>query len=193
MDQSLERAVSETVSEVKELFEDRGSAWYGGEAVSQLQHALQSALFAERAAAPPALIVAALLHDIGHLLHNLPEDAAEQGIDDHHESRSATWLRERFEAAVAEPVGMHVAAKRYLCAVDLDYFDRLSPASRTSLELQGGPMSADEVEVFEHRPNFDDAIRLRYWDDAAKVVDLETPPLEHFLPYVERAVQAAQS
>jgi phosphonate degradation associated HDIG domain protein len=177
-----------TVNEVKALFEARGSAWYGGESVSQLEHALQAATFAERESAQPALIVAALLHDIGHLLHDLPEDAAQEGIDDRHEMLGTVWLNQRFGPSVAEPVQMHVAAKRYLCAIDSDYMTQLSPASQQSLRLQGGPMTREQVRAFEKQPFFADAVRLRRWDDAAKSVGAETPPLDHFAPYVHRAV-----
>lgn len=180
------------MAEIRCLFQARGSAWYGGEAVSQLEHALQSAMFAEQESAPPELIVAALLHDIGHLLHDLPEDAADHGIDDRHEMVALNWLRRRFGPAVVEPVGMHVAAKRYLCAVEGDYLARLSPASRQSLRVQGGPMTGEEVIAFERRPFFADSLRLRRWDDAAKLVGLVTPPLEHFAPWIQRSVLEAK-
>src|SRR5687767_4140639 len=111
--------------EVLALFERHGSSQYGGEAVSQLEHALQAATFAEREGAAPELIAAALIHDVGHLLHGLPEDAPSQGVDDRHETLADAWLAQRFGPAVVAPVAMHVAAKRYLCAVDSDYFGRL--------------------------------------------------------------------
>lgn len=177
-----------TIGQIESLFAARGSAWYGGESVSQLQHALQAATFAEAESASPALIVAALLHDVGHLLHDLPEDAARDGIDDRHEMLGATWLSEQFGADVAEPVKMHVAAKRYLCAVDAAYLATLSPASRLSLQVQGGPMRSEEISVFEKRPFFNEAVRLRRWDDEAKVVKAETPALSHFMPYVRRVL-----
>jgi phosphonate degradation associated HDIG domain protein len=193
MDRTSDSAADITTSEVRRLFELRGAQWYGGEAVSQLEHALQAATFAEREASPPALVVAALLHDVGHLLHGLPEDVAAQGLDDRHEALATAWLSKRFGPAVVEPVGMHVAAKRYLCAVDREYARQLSPASQQSLRVQGGPMTADEAGAFEHRPHFADAVRLRKWDDAAKVVGLQTPPLEHFASYIQRAALAATS
>ena len=143
--------------------------------------------------AQPALIVAALLHDIGHLLHDLPEDAAQEGIDDRHEMLGTTWLNQRFGPSVAEPVQMHVAAKRYLCAIGSDYMTQLSPASQQSLRLQGGPMTGEEVSVFEKRPFFADAVRLRRWDDAAKIVGAETPPLDHFAPYIHRVALGSES
>ncbi len=186
-------AVGETMHEVQRLFKERGSAWYGGEAVSQLEHALQAALFAERESAPPALIVAALLHDVGHLLHDFPEDAADHGVNDRHEDLATTWLQSRFGPEVVEPVGMHVAAKRYLCVADRDYFAQLSPASQQSLQLQGGPMSSDAVIEFEQHPFFADAVRLRRWDDRAKVAGMVTPPLESYAKYINGVSPAPTS
>ena len=148
---------------------------------------MQAALFAERDDAEPALIAAALLHDVGHLLHSLPDDAPEQGVDDRHEALAAQWLARRFGPAVIEPVGLHVEAKRYLSATDPGYYRLLSPPSVLSLELQGGPMTQDEARRFEARRSFAAAVRLRRWDDAAKVVGLVTPPIEHFAQYVDAA------
>jgi phosphonate degradation associated HDIG domain protein len=176
-----------TTVEILQLFREHGNSQYGGEAVSQLEHALQAAFFAERENAAPTLIAAALLHDVGHLLHELPDDAPEQGVDDRHEALAAQWLAKRFGPAVIEPVGLHVEAKRYLSATDPGYHSLLSPPSVLSLELQGGPMNADEARRFEARRSFDDAVRLRRWDDAAKIVGLVTPPLEHFAQYVDAA------
>src|SRR5215468_12745189 len=125
---------------------------YGLSAINQLQHALQAATLAEADNAPPATVLASLLHDVGHMIHDLGEDPAGRGIDDVHEERGAKWLAERFGPEVSEPVRMHVAAKRYLCAVESDYLGKLSPDSVRSLGLQGGPMSADEVEDFRRIP-----------------------------------------
>lgn len=167
-------------AEVLDLFRRNGDSQYGGEAVSQLEHALQAATFAEAEGASAALIAAALLHDIGHLLHTLPDDTSDRGIDDRHELLGARWLEARFPPEVSEPIKLHVAAKRYLCAVDRDYRDRLSSPSQVSLALQGGPMTPEEVREFEQHRFARDATRLRHWDDAAKVPRLATPPLEHF-------------
>jgi len=172
---------------ILELFARSGDSQYGHEAVSQREHALQAAWFAERAGAPPALIAAALLHDVGHLLHDLAEDAPEQGIDDRHEELAAQWLAERFGPEVVEPVRLHVAAKRYLCTTDPEYDRLLSPPSRLSLRLQGGPMTPEETAAFESGPHGRAAIDLRRWDDAAKVPGLPTPGLEHFAPALTAA------
>lgn len=180
-----------TTRELLKLFEKRGNSRYGGEAVTQLEHALQAATFAEREHAAPSLIAAALLHDVGHLLHELAEDAPEKGVDDEHETLAAAWLAQRFPPAVVAPVAMHVAAKRYLCTVDPEYLSILSAPSIQSLALQGGPMSLDEVARFESRPYYQDAVRLRRWDDAAKIVGMPTPTLDHFVSHLNSALQAA--
>jgi phosphonate degradation associated HDIG domain protein len=174
--------------DILRLFAARGSLQYGKEAVSQLEHALQAAHFAEQAGASPALICAALVHDIGHLLHELPVDAPERGVDDRHEYLGAKWLRSRFGPDVVEPVMAHVAAKRYLCAADPDYRKQLSPPSVLSLALQGGDMSLDETQAFRGKPHFEASVALRRWDDAAKVPDLATPTLEHFATYLDRVL-----
>lgn len=175
-----------SVEHTLSLFRERGDSEYGGEPVTQLQHALQCALLAENENASPALIAAALLHDVGHLLHQLPNDAPDHGIDDAHEELGYRYLTRTFEEAVAEPVHLHVPAKRYLCATDPDYLAKLSEPSVVSLKLQGGPMTDGELAEFNANPFAKDAVRLRRWDDEAKVVDLETPPLEHFVKYLEQ-------
>ena len=170
---------------ILKLFRDRGHAAYFGEEVSQTEHALQAASAAERAGASPALIAAALLHDIGHLLHDQPEDCAESGIDARHEVLGARWLQQFFGPEVTEPIRLHVAAKRYLCAVDPAYFRRLSEASILSLKAQGGPFAPEEVEAFRAGPHAEAALALRRWDEMAKVKELPTPDLRHFIPLLE--------
>jgi phosphonate degradation associated HDIG domain protein len=175
------------------LFAEGGDAAYFGEAVTQSAHALQTAQLAEMAGAPDSLVVAALLHDIGHLLHGLPETIADQGVDTRHEDGGAEWLARHFGAAVVEPIRLHVAAKRYLCAVDPTYLRQLSPASRQSLELQGGPFSAEETRAFNRRPYSEDAVALRRWDDQAKVPGLDVPSLEHYRQRIEAFVEMPRS
>lgn len=164
-----------------EIFQGRATRRYGLSAVNQLQHALQAAALAEAEAAPPATVLAALLHDVGHMIHDLGEDPASRGVDDEHEQRGADWLAERFSPAVSEPVRLHVAAKRYLCAVEPDYFATLSADSVRSLALQGGPMSADEIAAFRTNPMHAEAVRLRRCDEAAKDPHAATPDFDHFL------------
>jgi phosphonate degradation associated HDIG domain protein len=167
---------------IAELFATRGHREYFGEAVSEEEHALQAAHLAERDRADDALVAAALLHDIGHLLHGFGEDVAERGIDARHEEIGHAWLTRRFRPPVADPVRLHVDAKRYLCATDPAYLDRLSPASKRSLDLQGGPFTLAEVAAFERHPHHAAAVRLRRWDDAAKVPGWAVPALAHYLP-----------
>jgi len=176
------------VNEVLRLFREHGDSEYGGEAVTQLEHALQAASRAQKNGSDSSLIAAALLHDVGHLLHNLPDDAPDQGVDDRHEELGGRWLDHRFGPAVTEPVRLHVAAKRYLCAVEPEYFSQLSQPSVVSLELQGGPMSDEEVKTFETNPHYREAVSLRRWDDEAKVVGEQTLPLEAFCGHLDNAV-----
>ena len=178
-----------TTAHVVTLLESGGGSLYFGEAVTQLEHALQTAALAERSGAPDALVVAALLHDIGHLLHGLDEHAADRGIDARHEDVGESWLASRFSPAVSEPVRLHVAAKRYLCATDPVYVSGLSEASRQSLTLQGGPMRDSDVHAFERTPWAQDAIRLRRWDDAAKVPGLRVPDVSHYLARIDQHVE----
>lgn len=176
------------VEQIFGLFRERGSAAYHGEAVTQSEHALQTAWTAEKAGAGSTLIASALLHDIGHLLHDLPENCAESGIDDAHEVRGARWLAGHFGVEVVDPIRLHVAAKRFLCATSPGYQASLSEASRVSLKLQGGPFSPEETAAFERHPHAKSAVALRWWDEAAKVVGLATPALEHFRPHLEAAL-----
>jgi phosphonate degradation associated HDIG domain protein len=175
--------------EILAIYSRRGGASYG-EGVTQNEHALQAAWLAEKSRAAPELITAALLHDIGHLLHDLPEDIAEQGVDTQHEALGSAWLSQHFGPEVTEPVRLHVAAKRYLCAIEHAYFDALSDASKLSLKLQGGPMSKDEAAAFAALPFARDAVQVRRWDDDAKQIGLETPVFAHFLPHLNAVIRA---
>lgn len=170
--------------ELLDIFVGRATRRYGLSAINQLQHALQAATLAEADAAPPATVLASLLHDVGHMIHKLGEDPAGRSVDDQHEELGARWLAERFGPDVSEPVRLHVAAKRYLCAVESDYFGKLSPDSVRSLGLQGGPMPADEVEAFRRNPLHAEAVRLRRFDEAAKDPRAQTPDFDHFLRHV---------
>lgn len=175
---------------IERLFADRGGAEYHGEPVSQLAHALQAGLFAERDGQPPAVVAAALLHDIGHLLHGHGEDYAARGIDDRHEDLGVRFLARAFGPEVTEPVRLHVSAKRYLCATAPGYADQLSPASVLSLGLQGGPMTPAEAAAFAAGPYSAAAVTVRGYDDRAKVPDLPTPPFAHFRPALEAVLRA---
>lgn len=172
--------------EISNIFTEKGNSSYFGEPVSQLEHALQAAHFASQEQAPARLVLAALLHDIGHLVEDIAENIADLGVDAKHEKIGEVWLAQRFGPEVYEPVYLHVSAKRYLCATDPNYFSRLSPASVQSLRLQGGPMSTDEIAVFEANRYFREALRLRLWDDKAKVTGLATADFAHYRILIEQ-------
>lgn len=169
------------IDKIQQVFERKGGSLYGGEAVTQEQHALQAAHLAEESGASSALIAAALLHDVGHLLHNLPDDAPDEGVDDVHERLGYNFLHRWFGPEVSEPVRMHVEAKRYLCTMEPGYFETLSPPSVQSLALQGGPMSPSEVKQYEAEPFYKQSLVVRKWDDLAKDPERQTPPLAHYL------------
>jgi phosphonate degradation associated HDIG domain protein len=173
------------VEEISDLFERGGAEAYFGERVTQLQHALQAAHCAAQAHADDEMVVAALLHDIGHLLGG--DFHAAIGVIDHDRS-CVQWFEERgFSTRVIGLVSGHVAAKRYLVATREGYMDRLSPTSKTTLELQGGPMSAAEVTAFEASPYYRDLLRLRSWDEQAKDPDMQVPGLNHYRDLVAAA------
>jgi phosphonate degradation associated HDIG domain protein len=180
------------VQVIAELLRERGRARYGAEAVSQLQHALQCAALAEREDAPPALVAAALLHDLGHLVAD-DEDAAPRGVDMQHEDVGARYLARWFSPALVEPIRLHVPAKRYLCAVEPGYYETLSFASVRSLLLQGGSFDEAGAERFIAQPYAADAVRLRRWDDLAKDPAMVTAPLDHFMVLVGDCLESAAS
>jgi len=175
-------------ADIQAVLEGRADGLYGLHFVTQQQHALQAAWQAERDGHNAAMITAALLHDISHLVHELGENAAEDGVDDQHEELGHAWLSKHFTAEVTEPVRLHVAAKRYLCAVEADYFAKLSPDSVRSLALQGGPMSPEEVAAFRALQHHEAAVQLRRYDEGAKVKGLTTPEVAHFMSYVADSV-----
>lgn len=179
-------------SVLTELFENKGSTWYGDESISQLQHALQAARLAESEGASRELIVAALFHDVGHLLGMAEEGLVRKGIDARHEVSGARFLSQWFDMAVTEPVRLHVQAKAYLCHIDRDYFESLSPASVESLEVQGGVFDGEQARRFRREDYSDDAVRLRRWDDKAKDPRVETPPLNHYIAIASRLAGHAE-
>lgn len=177
-----------TFDDIQALFEQRGGEQYAGEPVTQMQHALQSAWLAEQEQADDELVTAALLHDLGHLLHDLGETPTLRGVDDVHQYRALPFLRGVFTDRVLGAIAGHVDAKRYLCATRPEYHDSLSEDSRRSLRLQGGIFSETEAAAFIARPGAADAVRVRLWDDLAKDAARVTPSLAH---YLERARRCA--
>ena len=177
----------ESVDEVVDLYSRWGNDNYD-EDITQLSHAVQCASLAKASGASDELVVAALLHDIGHLI-DLDTSGAHEGslaTDLKHEAVGAQALAKLFSAAVTAPVALHVEAKRWRCAAEPAYRDALSPASTASLLLQGGPMNPDERARFEAHPQFSAATRLRSWDDTGKSDDTVDPPFEQFVPLLHR-------
>lgn len=179
-----------SLQDIEQLFTDKGGEQYTGEPVTQLEHALQSAMLAENEGADDALVTAALLHDLGHLLHDLGATPTLQGVDDVHQYRALPFLRGLFGDDVLDPIKLHVDAKRYLCATRADYFAALSEDSRRSLALQGGIFSPVQADAFIRQPGAEAAVRVRIWDDLAKADGLATPPLAHFMERARRCATA---
>ena len=176
---TISSAADAFVTELSALFARLGGLHYG-EDVSQLDHALQTAHHARIDGAPPALIAAALLHDVGHMMQKAGEDAADRGIDTRHEHISAGYLARAFGPDVTEPVRLHVDAKRYLVTTQPGYLQRLSQASLVSLALQGGAMSPQEVEAFLADPAAEAALRLRAYDELGKVQGVEMASFDSY-------------
>src|SRR5260221_6376059 len=169
-----------SIADIGALFASMGGRMYSGEPVTQLEHALQSAWLAERAGASDSLVAASLLHDVGHMVNDQGETPTERGVDDLHQYHALAVLRGMFPDAVLEPIRWHVDAKRYLCRARPEYYEGLSRDPKRSLVLQGGVFSAQEAEAFAARRWADDAVRLRLWDDLAKVAGERTPDWPHF-------------
>ena len=184
-----------SLHDIEPLFAAKGDRMYAGEPVTQLQHALQSAQLAEQSGADAAMIIAALLHDLGHMVNDQGETPTLRGIDDRHEYVALPFLRGLFNDAVLQPIRLHVDAKRYLCArghVATDgpvngaqYWANLSADSKRSLELQGGIFTDTEAQRFISQPYAAGAVNVRLWDDAAKIEGAQTPPLSHYLAIAE--------
>ena len=183
-----------TLDEIETLFCQRGGEQYSGEPVTQLAHALQTATLAELDGADDELVTAALLHDLGHLVHALstgPGDTPTlRGVDDMHQFQALPFLRGRFPDRVLGAIQAHVDAKRYLCASRPGYRAALSADSQRSLLLQGGVFDAAQAAAFMARPGAAEAVRVRLWDDQAKLADRPTPTLAHFMARARRCAAA---
>jgi len=178
------------IEKIISTFEDRGSEQYGTEAVTQLQHALQSGELAEESGAPESMVTAALMHDIGHILGSavLPASCGHD-LDDKHELVANGWIKQHFGPDVADPIRLHVIAKRYLCTKYPKYEIQLSPTSLKSYHDQGGPMKTEEMAQFENEPFYQEALELRKWDDQAKARAKATPSLSHFIPAMKSCLK----
>jgi phosphonate degradation associated HDIG domain protein len=185
-----------TLDAILDLLSSSGARRYGREAVSQLDHALQCADLARAAGEADELVVACLLHDLGHLVvanggHNdtpVPDECAPAEADDLHQFIVLPFLRFVLPDAVLEPIRLHVDAKRYLCCVEAGYWDSLSPASRASLARQGGPFNTEAAEAFVNQPFAYEAVRLRRYDDQAKAPGKPVPPLQDYEAVLRRCV-----
>ena len=180
---------STIVEFIADIFERRGAEPYLGEQVSMSEHMLQGAVLAEAEGAPEELVAAALLHDIGHYTSEFGPMSLGDERDNYHEESGAMVLAPFFPSVITECVRLHVPAKRYLCATDKGYHDRLSEASKHTLMLQGGPMSAEEVKDFESNPYHREAVRVRIWDDEGKKPGVVTPEFRHYVPLLQRVVE----
>lgn len=176
-----------TLDQLTDLLEASGANQYGGEAVSQLDHALQCAYLAEQAGEPDELVVASLLHDVGHLVarHAAGSHEPDDQKDDVHQYLALPFLRGLFPDSVLEPIRLHVDAKRYLCQAEPGYWETLSPASRHSLALQGGVFDAAQAAAFFAQPFAPEAVRLRRYDDLAKTPGLDVPGLDYYTSHLQ--------
>jgi len=181
-------ASSLSIFRIAALYAAKGGRMYSGEPVTQLEHAPQTAWLAERAGASDAVVAASLLHDIGHVVNDLGETPTEQGVDDLHQYHALAALRGAFPDGVLEPIRWHVDAKRFLCRDRPEYYESLSADSRRRLVLQGGVFSVEEAAAFAARAWAADAVKLRLWDDLAKVAGARTPDWAHFEAVLHRAI-----
>lgn len=173
------------VDQIFSNFRKHGSRHYGKN-VSEREHALQTAEFARPFGEADSVVLSCLLHDYGHMLHDLGEDIAQHGIDAGHEIIGATLLKDLFPAIILEPIRQHVAAKRYLCWKNPVYDAKLSEPSRLSLQLQGGPMTDVEAQKFETTPHFTACIKVRYYDDTGKVPNMPTADLQSYRSLIKK-------
>ncbi len=176
------------LEEIERLYATRGGLHYG-EGVTQVEHALQSAVLAEVYGGSPSLIVAALLHDIGHLFEQ-EENVVEGRFDDRHEAIGARLLQALFPESVYRPVALHVAAKRYLCFTEPQYWNGLSPASQKSLKLQGGAFDQAQALAFERASHWQDAVQLRRFDDMGKCAEISGRAFADFIPLMRELLVA---
>lgn len=184
---------SNIVDFLEGIFERRGGEEYLGEPVTMAEHMLQGAYFAAQANEPEDIIVATLLHDVGHFTSEFGTFSMDDAHDKHHEHAGAEVLERFFPTLVTDCVRFHVDAKRYLCATDAQYFSKLSEASVHSLNLQGGPMNPVEVAAFEENANVQSIVAVRRYDDQGKIANFEIPPFTHYRPMVQRVIDTHAS
>jgi [1-hydroxy-2-(trimethylamino)ethyl]phosphonate dioxygenase len=174
-----------TYQELVQIFESAKGAEYLGEDITLVEHMIQCGELARKTDAPEWLVVAALLHDIGHMLIPDAQEAQDSGEDRHHDEVGADWLAQRFPENLVEAVRLHVDAKKYLVATEPEYLDKLSEASRITLAIQGGIFTPEECAEFLRQPYAGEAIDLRRWDDEGKVRGASGTSLEPFRSAIE--------
>lgn len=177
----------EIIDEIRAAFAACGHLDYG-ESISMQEHMLQAACIAEQKGEDDAVIVATLLHDYGHLVCNMPNNTFLDGIDNYHEEVGAKALENWFDEDIVGAVRLHVDAKRYLCTATPAYRDKLSPASITTLEVQGGPMNEEEMAAFREKSGYRLALKVRVYDDLGKKLQMERPELDYYVPKLKACI-----
>lgn len=178
----------EIIAKITEAYETCGHLDYG-EDISMAEHMLQAAHLAAKDGCSNEIVVAALLHDYGHLVCNLPNDTFYKGKDNYHEDAGAAALNDWFKEEIVSAIELHVQAKRYLCATTTTYFNKLSPASVMTLKVQGGPMNEDEIKEFESKVGYEIALKVRVYDDLGKEKEMSRPELEHYIPMMKACLK----
>jgi len=174
-----------SIDEIVSLFHTWGNENYD-EDVTQLAHARQCAALALREGATDELCIAALLHDVGHLFEIAQQRKPSTSEDHRHELTGSAFISELFPVSVTDPIALHVDAKRYLTATDTTYFESLSDGSKRSLSIQGGAFTDREALDFISRAGSSEALRLRRWDDHGKVIGLDVPDFDSWIPTLRR-------
>ena len=185
----------QVTDEIMSFYEQNGGEEYAGEKITQLEHMVQAAQLAEEQGYDEETVLAAFMHDIGHICEagHGDNEMGEFGIKDHEEI-GADYLKEKgFSKKVVRLVQSHVEAKRYLTFKNPDYYNHLSEASKKTLEYQGGRMEEDEANAFEHYPLFDLIIKMRKWDEQAKIEHKPLPALVHYRDMILRHLEAQKN
>ena len=181
--------INQVIAEILGAYETGGDLDYG-ENISMREHMLQTACLAERGGRDERIIVAALLHDYGHLVCDQPNNIFSEGDNNFHETVGARALENWFDEEVVGAIRLHVAAKRYLCAANPKYMSRLSDASITTLAVQGGPMKSEEMVEFREQAGYRMALTIRVYDDLGKEPKMQRPELEYYVPMLRRCLSA---
>jgi phosphonate degradation associated HDIG domain protein len=185
----------QATNEIMSFYEHHGGEEYAGEKVTQLEHMIQAAQLAEEQGYDEEIVLAAFLHDIGHICITWSGDNQmnEFGIIDH-EEKGAEYLKEKgFSKKIVRLVQSHVEAKRYLTFKYPEYYEQLSEASKKTLEYQGGKMYEEEANAFEQYPLFNLIIKMRKWDEQAKIEHKPLPALARYKNMILRHLESQQT